>query len=110
MECSLEQLERVNQMKAKAQTNINQILEFQNSYPRLWFFLNADDNMRVSVENVSVKQEGLGVIIFTDTFSAEVKLFRLELIQEQLDPDAYSLSLVDSQTKKSIGILTGFLK
>lgn len=110
MECSLEQLERVNQMKAKAQTNMNQVLDFVNSYPRLWFFLNADDNIRVSVENVSVKQDGLGAIIFTDTFSAEVKLFKLDLIQEQLDPDTYSLSFFDTHTKKSIGILTGFLR
>lgn len=110
MQCTLEQQERVNQMKAKAQANTKQILDFVSNYPKVWFFLVTDDNIRVSIENVSVKQNGLGVIIFTDTFNAELKLHKVDLNQEELDPNTHSLSLIDALTKKPIGSLTGFLK
>ena len=110
MQCTLEQQERVNQMKAKAQANMKQILDFVLNYPKVWFFIVTDDNIRVSIENVSVKQNGFGAIIFTDTFNAELKLNRVDLNQEELDPDTHSLSLIDAYTKKPIGSLTGFLK
>lgn len=110
MQCSLEQKERVNQMKAKAQANIDQILEFVQKYPKVWFFIVTDDNLRVSVENVSVKQDGLGATIFTDTFNAELKLYRINLTQEEPDPETRSLYFTDAHTEKSIGSLTAFLK
>ncbi|MDR3599702.1 MAG: hypothetical protein P4L49_04350 [Desulfosporosinus sp.] len=110
MQCTLEQQERVNQMKAKAQANTKQILDFVLTYPKVWFYIVTDDNLRVSVENVSAKQNGFGVIIFTDTFKAELKLHRVDLKQEELDPTTYSLNLIDAFTEKPIGSLTGFLK
>ncbi|ODA41951.1 hypothetical protein [Desulfosporosinus sp. BG] len=110
MQCTLEQQERVNQMKAKAQANMKQIMDFVLSYPKVWFFIVTDDNLRVSIENVSVKPNGLRAVIFTDTFNAELKLHKLELNQEELDSDTHSLSFIDAYTKKSIGSLTGFLK
>ncbi len=105
MQCTLEQQERVNQMKAKAQANLKQLLDFVLNDAKVRFFIVTDDNIRVSIENVSVKQNGLGAIIFTDTFNADLKLFRLDLNEEELDPDTHSLSLIDSQTKKPIGSL-----
>lgn len=110
MQCSLEQQERVNQMKAKAQANMQQILDFVLKYPKVWFYIVTDDNIRVSIKNVSVKQNGLGAIIFTDTFNADLKLHRVDLNQEELDPDTHILSLIDADTKKPIGSFTGFLK
>ena len=110
MQCTVEQQERVNQMKAKAQANMKQILDFVLNYSKVWFFIVTDDNLRVSIANVSVKQNGLGAVIFTDTFNAELKLYRLDLNQEELDPNTHSLSLIDANTKKQIGSLTGFLK
>lgn len=110
MQCTLEQQEKVNQMKAKAQANMKQILDFVLKCSKVGFFIVTDDNLRVSVENVSVKQNGLGAIIFTDTLNAELKLYRLDLQQEELDPQTHSLSLIDANTKKPIGSFTGFLK
>jgi hypothetical protein len=110
MECTLEQKERVNQMKAKAQANMQQILDFVLNYPKVWFFIVTDDNLRVSIENVSVKPNGLGAIIFTDTFNAELKLHRVNLNPEELDPDTHSLNLIDAYTEKPIGSFTAFLK
>ncbi|MDR3543947.1 MAG: hypothetical protein P4L69_23765 [Desulfosporosinus sp.] len=105
MQCTLEQQERVNQMKAKAQANMKRLQDFMLNDPKVRFFIVTDDNLRVSIENISVKQNGLGAIIYTDTFNAELKLFRLDLNEEKLDPDTLSLSLIDSQTQKPIGSL-----
>ncbi|SPF49542.1 conserved hypothetical protein [Candidatus Desulfosporosinus infrequens] len=105
MQCTLEQQERVNQMKAKAQANMKQLLDFVLNDPKVSFFIVTDDNIRVSIENVSIKQNGLGAIIFTDTCNAELKLHRVDLDEEELDPDTRSLSLIDSHTKKPIGSL-----
>ena len=105
MECTLEQQERVNQMKAQAQANLKQLQDFVLNSSNVRFFIVTDDNLRVSIENVSVKQNGLGAIIFTDTFNAELKLYKLDLNEEEPDPDTRSLSLIDSHTKKPIGSL-----